>query len=310
MLYKPIRAKCKNRNVRARKHPNGEPETWLADTYLEPYGLVGLTFDFFVNWNAGSIPNQLWIKRNVVGSFTPWPMHHAGGVPNAIYQCDGEEKVRQLCRFANRHNFTCHYLLFKESRYWGVRSEPIVEVRFDDDGTVVRILNVDLSNLIDRIKDLRGGPFSTKKILRYGLTTLDCYLYNDTDAMLPGDADLVLVDSNYVPRVIIEFKKDTIGTPIPSETLSKYYREDPYKYDSFAYLRDHFTDDPSRLPTIVLYYSVKVPLDQQVKLERIEGAAGKLNATYSELLPLPNANDEQSCRDFTASLLEMVNYRT
>ena len=305
-LSKPVLARCDNRSRHARKHPSsGDPEDWLADTYLKPYGLLGLTFDFFVNWDEGSVPNELWIKRIVNDDYTPWPMEHAGAVPNAIYQCDREEKVQQLCRFADRHDFTCHYLLFKESSYFGVRPEPIVEVGYDGNGDVVHIRNVKLPNLIDRIQQLRGGPFYTSKRLIYGRTSLDCYLYNNTAAMLPGDADLVLVDSSFTPRVIIEFKKDTIGTPISSETLSKYYRSDPKKYDSFAYFRDHLTNDRSTLPTIVLYYSVK-PNAHQVKLERIEGAAGRLRATNSELVPLPNANDETSCKKLIEALLGMI----
>ena len=135
---------------------------------------------------------------------------------------------------------------------------------------------------------------------------MECFLSKTPD-IWPGDADLVLVDSNFTPRAIIEFKKDTIGTPISSETLSNYYpSRDPRKYDSFAHFRDHFTDDPSTLPIIILYYSVKEPLDQQVKLERIEGAARRLRATNSELLPLPNANDETSCRDLVGALLGMI----
>ena len=307
MLHKPILARCDDRTRQARTHPNGEPEEWLADTYLEPFGLVGVTFDFFVNWNANSIPKELWIKRIVDEAFTPWPITHGRDIPGAIYQCDGEQKVRQLCRLADRHHFTCHYFLFKESVYWGTRPEPIAEVRFDGNGTVVRILRVKLPNLIDRIKQLRGGPASVgPKGLTYGLTLLECHL-SKTDALWPGDADLVLVDSVFTPRAIVEFKKDTIGTPISSETLSNYYpRPDTRKYNSFAHLRDHFTDDPSTLPIIILYYSVKVPLDQQVKLERIEGAAGRLRSVNSELLPLPDANDEASCRNLVDALLGMI----
>ena len=307
MLHKPILARCDDRTRQARKHPNGEPEEWLADTYLAPHGLGALTFDFFVNWSTGSIPSQLWIKRIVEESLTPWPMEHAGNVPTEIYRCDGEDKVRQLCRFADRHNFTCHYFLFKESRYWGTRPEPIVEVQFDGNGTVVRILRVELSILRDRIRGLREGQASIgSKGLTYGLTSLECFLSKTPD-IWPGDVDLVLVDSNFTPRAVIEFKKDTIGTPISSETLSKYYpKQDPRKYDSFAHFRDHFTDDPSTLPIIILYYSVKKPLDQQVKLERIEGAAGRLRSVNSELLPLPDANNEASCRDLVDTLLRMI----
>ena len=307
MFSKPVLARCNDRNVRARKHPKGEPEDWLADTYLEPHGLVGLTFDFFVNWNEGSIPNELWIKRIVHDSFTPWPITRwRDTIPSEIYRCDGEEKVKQLCRFADRHNFTCHYLLFKESYYWGNYQEPIVEVKFKSNSTVERVRKHNLLNLMNRIKRIRGGPFRTKKTLNYGRTSLDCYLYNHTDAMLPGDADLVLVDANFSPRVIIEFKKDTIGAPISSETLSKYYRMDPYKYNSFAYFRDHFTDDPNTLPTIVLYYSVKALVNQKVKLERIEGAPRQLISTNSELVPFPNASDEESCKKLIEALLRMI----
>ena len=163
---------------------------------------------------------------------------------------------------------------------------------------------------MDRIKQLRGRSFRSSKVLFWGLTSLECYLSNKTSAIWPGDADLVLVDTNFTPIAVIEFKKDTIGTPISSETLSKYYPRDPKKYDSFAHFRDCFTDDLSVLPIIVLYYSVKQSFDQKVKLERIEGKAGNLRATNSELVPLPNARDEESCRTLVESLLRMINYET
>ena len=304
MLSKPVLARCDNRSRQARKHPSsGDPEEWLADSYLSSYGLLGLSFDFFVHWKTGSIPNELWIKRIVNDSVTPWPMKHAGNVPAEIYQCDGEEKVRQLCRFANTHNFTCHYFLFKESLFFN-RTEYSVEVRLNEKGDVVHIKKVKLSDLKDRIREIRGRPFSSKKTLVYGQTTLECYLSNNTSAIWPGDADLVLVDSNFTPRVIIEFKKETQGKPIYNETLSNYYpKDDPLKYDSFAYFRDHFTDDPSTLPIVVLYYSV-MPTTHQVKLELIEGnAPRKLRSAKSKLLPLPNANNEASCKELIEALL-------
>ena len=313
MLHKPILASCDNRNVRARKHPSsGDPEEWLADTYLKHYGLLGLTFDFFVNWrNNGSIPNQLWIKRIVHDAFTPWPIEHAGGVPNAIYQCDGEEKVRQLCRFADSHKFTCHYFLFKESGYWGVRPEPIVEVRFDSDGTVVRILRVKLPDLEDRIRQLREGRASVgPKGVAFALTSLECYL-SKTDKLWPGDADLVLVDANLTPVAIIEFKKHTHRSKIPfaDQKFSNYYpRPDGRKYDSFAYFRDHFTDDPSTLPIVILYYSIETEYDY-VMLELVEGAAKTLTAPTAPVrFPLPNINNAQSCRNLVDSLMKMINY--
>ena len=309
MLNKPILAKCDNRKVLAKSHPfSGEPEDWLADTYLELYSLVGLTFDFFVNWATGSINNQLWIKRVVERTFNLWPITSSHDISNAIYQCDGEEKVRNLCRFAERYGMTCHYFLFKESDDLQRPLSPLIEVRFDGSGSVVDLQEmVKLSDLMNNIQRLSGGPVSVgDKRLFWGLTSLECIL-SKTDAAWPGDADLVLVDSNFTPIAIIEFKKHTRYTPIPNQKLSNYYPgPDSRKYDRLALLRDHLTAGAKSLPIIVVYYPTKQSI-RQVKLEYVKGATRSLKATHSALVPLPIASDENSCRDFVVSLLEMIN---
>ena len=307
MLNKPILARCDNRTRRANTHPfSGEPEEWLADTYLERYSLEGFTFDFFVNWSNYSISNQLWIKRVVERTFNPWPITSSGEILNGIYQCDGEEKVKNLCEFAHRYGMSCHYFLFKESPNPRNPPAPIIEARFDGSGSVVDVQEVELSNLMRHIQELAGGPVPIgRKGLILGTTTLECFL-SRTDAAWPGDADLVLVDSSFTPRAIIEFKKDTRGHPIFREGLSNYYpRPDGRKYNRLALFRDYLTDDAGTLPIVVLYYSV-IQSTRQVKLECIDGAAGSLTAAHSELVPHPNVNDEDSCRDFVASLLGIV----
>ena len=307
MLNKPILARCDNRTRRANTHPfSGEPEEWVADTYLERHSLEGFTFDFFVNWSNYSISNQLWIKRVVARTFNPWPITSSDDISNAIYQCDGEEKVRQLCRFANKYSLSCYYFLFKESPNSQRPPAPIIEVKFDGSGSVVDVQEVELSILMSQIRRLAGGPVRVgPKGLFYGLTTLECFL-SKTDAAWPGDADLVLVDSNFTPRAIIEFKKDTRGNPISREGLSNYYpRPDGRKYNRLALFRDYLTEGAGTLPIVVLYYSV-IQSTRQVKLECIDGAARRLKATHSELVPHPNVNDEGSCRDFVASLLGIV----
>ena len=306
MLNIPILAKCDNRTVRARSHPfSGEPEDWLADTYLERYGLVGFTFDFFVNWATRSISAQLWIKRVVEESFNPWPIL-SRDISNAIYQCDGEERVRQFCGFAARYGMSCHYFLFKESPNSQRPPASIVEVRFDGSGSVEDIQEVELSNLMSRIRQQSGGPVPVgRKGLFYGLTTLECFL-SKTDAAWPGDADLVLVDSIFTPLAIIEFKKHNLNTPISNQTLSNYYpRPDRRKYDRLALFRNYFDNSASTLPIVVVYYPTK-PFIDQVKLECIEGIAGNLEATHPALIPLPNASNGNSCREFVASLLGMI----
>lgn len=315
MLKKPILAKCNDRDKYARKHPSsGEPEEWLCDSYLEPYGLFGLTFDFFVNWKESTIPNQLWMKRIVEESFMPWPITRwRDTIPSEIYQCDREDKVRQLCRFADKYGMSCRYFLIKDSSDFSNPSAPIIKVSLKADSSVKRVRNIDLTKLENKIKKLRGGPASIgSKGLTYALSSLECHL-SKTDTIWPGDADLVLVDSSLTPHAIIEFKKHTSGSNIAyaNQKLSNYYpRKDSRKYDSFAHLRDRFINGIETLPIIVVYYSIEIDYDY-VMLELIEGAAGNLRAvTDLVAIPLPNASDEQSCRKFVASLLGMINYKT
>ena len=308
MLRKPIWAFCNNREKLAESHLySGEPEEWLADTYLKPHNLVGLTFDFFLNWRTRSITNRLWIKRIVEPSFTLWPVL-SHDISNAIYQCDGEEKVKQLCGFADRYGMSCHYFLFKESRDWKNSPAPIVAVSFGGDGLVTDVREVELSILMHRIQVHAGGPVLVgAKRLTLGSSTLECYLSN-TDAAWPADADLVLVDSNFAPHAIIEFKKHTHRSRFrfADQKLSNYYpRPDGRKYDRLAIFRNYLSGNAPPLPIIVVYFPTPTSIDQ-VKLERVEGADRRLEATKSEFVPLPKVSDEQSCRDFVASLLGMI----
>ena len=308
MLNEPILAYCNNRARLADTHPcSGEPEEWLADTYLEPHCLVGLTFDFFVNWRSRSISNRLWVKRIVEPSFTPWPVL-SHDISSAIYQCDGEEKVKQLCRFAAEHGMSCHYFLFKESPNSQHVPAPIVAVSFDGKGLVTDVREVELSILKSRIQRWSGGPIRVgSKGLTLGLSTLECYL-SKTDAAWPADADLVLVDSNSTPHAIIEFKKHTSRSRIPfaDQEFSNYYpRPDGSKYNRLALLRDFLNDGTADLPIIVVYYSITESVND-VKLERVEGVDRRLRATDYELVPLPNADDEESCKKFIESLVRVI----
>ena len=308
MLHKPTLAYCNNRARPASTHPHsGEPDEWLADTYLEPHGLVGFTFDFFVNWHTRLLSNRLWIKRIVESSFTPWPVL-SHDLSDAIYQCDGEGEVKQLCEFAAKYNLSCHYFLFKESPNSQHPPAPIIAVSFDGDGLVTDVREAELSILMRRIRQLSGGTVRIgEKGLILGLTTLECYL-SKTNAAWPGDADLVLVDSNCTPLAIIEFKKHTPSSSIPfaDQKLSNYYPgQDSRKYDRLALFRDYVSSNTPPLPIIVVYYPVQESIEQ-VQLERVEGADRQLRTTESEFVPLPNIRNEESCRDFVASLLEMI----
>ena len=250
----------------------------------------------------GSISKELWIKRVVDTSFKPWPLTSTLEISNAIYQCDGEEKVRQFCRFANRYKLSCHYFLFIDSRDWQNSPESIIEVKFDKSGSVVDHQEIELPILKKRIRQLAGGPVKIgDKGLPRAFTTLECFL-STTDAAWPGDADLVLVDSNFTPHAIIEFKKHNLETPISGQKLSNYYpSKDKRKYNRLALFRDFLKG----CVIIVIYHPTQLSIDQ-VKLERIKGASGELITADSTLVPLPNAGDEESCQKFIESLVRVI----
>jgi len=267
---------------------------------------MGISFDFFVNWKTRLISNPLWIKRLVQQAYNPWPVTESHIISNALHQCDGQEKIEGLCRFAQKYSLSCHYFLFKESPDFGRNPTPIIEVNLDGSSQVVNVTEIKLATLKERIQHLSGGPVTVgRKGLIYGLTSLECYL-STTSAAWPGDADLVLVDSNFTPVAIIEFKKHNLNTPIADQALANYYpRPDRRKYDRIALLRDHF---PGEAPSIVVvYYSTQASF-HEVKLELVHGKVGDLRGGVSTLVPLPNTTDSQSCNGFVSALLETIGY--
>ena len=121
-------------------------------------------------------------------------------ISDLIYQCDSQEEIKNLCRFAHRSSRSCHYFIFHEVPDYQRPPFYAIEVIFDASGSVVDVQKIRLSDLVDRIQQLRGEPFRSRKVLRYGLTSLECYLSRNTYAAWPGDADLVLVDADFTPN--------------------------------------------------------------------------------------------------------------
>ena len=71
----------------------------------------------------------------------------------------------------------------------------------------------------------------------------------------------------------------------------------------WAIFKDYLSGNGPPLPIIVVYYPTPKSIEQ-VQLERVEGADQELRTTESEFVPLPNVKNQESCRDFVASLLE------
>lgn len=302
MLQKPILAKSTNRNVLAKRHPEvGVADEWFTNQILNEFSYYGLQgIDFFVNWQTGELSNEFWIKRIIPIDFT-LESTFKEYVQNLIYECDGEAEVKLAGIFFKGK---LKYKLFRESNDWKNHHNnptPILDVTIDRNGEVESVIRTSLETLEINIRELSGGPVSlASKGLFYSSSTLEEYL-SHTDALWPGDVDLVIFDNLYRPKAIIEFKKHTKSEPLRDHKFNRYYpRQDRRKYDRLAILKKSIENSFNiKVPLIVLYYPT-VENIEDIILEEIIGEVGHLEATNETRLLLPK-NKEQ-----IASIIEVL----
>ena len=301
MLKKPFLALTTDRSKRAARHPfSGAPEEWFDNAILKQYSLFGISFDFFVKWKYNTISNEFWVKRIVKMGYTPWPITNNEILQQAIYDCDGEEYVKILACFAAKYHVTLKYFLFKESNCWNTDME-IVSVCFDHNGEISLVNHIKVSDLMANIKGLSGGPISMgKKGLIYSTSTLEGYL-SRTDAVWPGDADLIILDKSINPVALIEYKKHTLKTPINDQKLLNYYPyPDKRKYDRLGILRNFLS---SGTQFINLYYPTN-PIHKVIKFEKIMGNIGGLQGGNVAECNVPRNTSEYS--NVVNSLLRFI----
>ncbi|MES5869066.1 hypothetical protein ACIQUE_23530 [Bacillus cereus] len=285
MLYKPFAAECSNRSVLAKKHRiAGDPEDWLTNDLLSRYSIRQISFDFFVNWSNWLVSSEIWVKRLADDKEIDV---NPENLQNLIYECDGEEFVKDLAKFAGDNTLT--YKIFREDTDWNSQlvdptSKPILDVKIDVHGKVVEVKKWGLVSLMQQIRNLSGGPVRVgEKGLRIAFTDLECFL-SRTDAAWPGDVDMMLVNDKNEVLAILEFKKHTLDDAIENHTFDIYYpNKDRRKYNRLALLRDAIEGCP---PIIVIYYPTKEHIDNII-IEKIYGQAGKLYSSDRVYLDLP-----------------------
>jgi hypothetical protein len=283
MLCRPYLALSTDRRISPKTHPtSGSPEDWFSNDVLDHAGLFGVTFDFFVDWQTGRLCPELWVKRIVKQDFQPWPSADCGLLQQLIEACDGAALFR-LAAFAGQRGLNVTYQLFKDTYHWH-DGKTLVSAALDGAGRVGRAEIKPVADLKREIQAHSGGPVRLgRKGLVYSTSTLESYL-SHTDALWPGDADLLLLDDSETPRGLLEFKKHSLETPMSGQQLSNYYpHSDRRKYDRLAILRDFL--DPA-LPFLILYYPTS-PLHRSVVLERVEGLPGNLRSAQRAECPLP-----------------------
>lgn len=250
-FYEPILAKCDDRNSLAKVNPIiGEPHDHI-NAILSEFDLVGVSFDFFINWNTFQLNREIWLKMPFTGDILS---------EESLINLLRESKLLNVAKFARANDLSIFAVIFNDEQQW---SDPntLVTVAYwpanDREKFGLKIHSLPIQKVQNRIKELSGGPVRIgNKGLMYGTSKLECYL-SRTDALWPGDVDLLICDkNNFIPKVLIEYKKHTGSSSISfdRQCLDNYYpNPDKRKYDRLLYLSNQLIKET--IPIFVIYYS-------------------------------------------------------
>jgi hypothetical protein len=274
VLDVPRLAQCQDRSVTPRMHRLlGEPPEWFSAAGLAASNLAVLSFDFFVRWSDMTCGDEIWIKRIAPVQGRRVAEERAIYLDSVSPAAPIDEEL--LVDFSERYDLQAVVQVFRDGVDWIANPDQVVRVELDRGGIrEVRLQSI--GDLMDSIRTLRRGeaPMGAKG-LRYGTSTLECYL-SATDALWPGDIDMVLWRSDSQRAVaLFEWKKHNLSTPLAEQTLSNYYpRPDGRKYDAIAALRERLDN---RLPIFAVYYPT-AEHETEVKVELVRGEPGNLSA--------------------------------
>jgi len=297
MLSCPRLAKCDDRSEVAKTNSRGGPEQWFTRSTLDSFGLAGITFDFFVDWNTDHCADEIWIKR--LSSLDPAGFLAQG--PASLTQALAllGDDLNLVSRFAAAHKLSAFYQVFCEDVDWAKTPGEILQANIAE-GVFSKLELRSLTETMDRIRQLSGGRVRIgPKGLIYGTSTLECYL-SHTDALWPGDVDCVLIEtSSGRVRAILEYKKHNLESRIEDQSLINYYpRPDARKYDRLALLRDRLGGD---VPIFVIYYSTD-PKVGTVKIDYVTGPCFDLRPTAFSLVHRATRDNET----FGKAIIDML----
>lgn len=290
MLTKPYLAKCSDRTSMPKEHPtSGSPEDWFSNSVLQRHGLIGLTFDFFVDWskNPSSLKPVVWVKRSLSSPHTYNRLIE--DLHKNLVMEFGIGFLTRLASFASNYQLLVQFVIYRDDFNWGDETSEILLVNLLNSNNKILFDNriISVRQLKDLIKQNSGGPIRVgSKGLIYGTSRLECFL-SKTDSLYPGDADLVIIDAENKPKAILEFKKHTLQSPILNQALSNYYPyPDGRKYDRLAILQEYLSRSGEHVPLLVLYYPTNGAF-KEGRVELLQGTIGKLSARAAGNFNLP-----------------------
>ena len=309
MLQKTFLARCDNRACLAKTNiRSGSPEDWLSNDLLSGSNTFGVTFDFFIDWAINRISPYVWIKRILLPTYTY--DEFIGKLDSEMEKEFGKDYLCRLGRFATEYDMQVQFIVFHDDLDWSNdRNELlIVSLSFKEGCYSFSPQKYSLSGFKELIKSHSGGPVSIgSKGLIYGTSRLECSL-SKTDSLYPGDADLLLLNEDNKAVCIFEFKKHTLSSPISEQCFTNYYpRPDGRKYKRLALLRDYLASKSnSRILFFVLYYPTQTYIEQQWKLEVIEGNAFSLRATDSFTFELPADKSDNEYKKVIEKISQVI----
>lgn len=302
MLRKPVLALTSDRNRMAQMNDYcGNPEDWFDSQPFRDKNLYATSFDFFVDWEANKVCNEVWIKR-ISDSDT---IHQQGEAEllELIADCDGREKSNRLYLFMVYQHMIEKYMLFRDvpEERWENGEEKVVELNMSRyrNGSVTQLDVNEIQQMICQLRK-RPAPIGNAGLI-YSTSSLESYLSRQP-YFWPGDADTVLFDENNEVVAIIEFKKHTANSRIPfaEQKITNYLNRDVLKYKSLALLRDKFQTD-----LYVLYYPIPQDIDYVI-VEKLDGTVDELYASQRYELVLPDYRRNDGIRAFANSFITNV----
>jgi hypothetical protein len=305
-FIEPTLALCSNRSVLAKENPVlPGPNLCISNSLLSEQDLCGISFDYFIDWSTNKLDRDLWLKCPA-----------AGIGPSDLLNLKDEDiadvlrehiKFRDLVRFSEQNSCGATAVIFDDSQDWSQDSSTLIIAHWPKDPVSSRGLDVTrphISRIKEIIRSKSGGPISIgDKGLIYGTSRLECYL-SRTDALWPGDADLLLCDRlSMKPIALIEYKKHTESSKktFQEQCISNYYPyPDGRKYDRLALLAEQIAHD-SPIKIFTLYYST-IASELDVKLEEIVGMHGKLKAGSQYTFGISPADPKNGYRNVIAEI--------
>ncbi|MBB6240009.1 hypothetical protein HDC90_004671 [Pedobacter sp. AK013] len=293
MLKNPELALCSNRNVLPKRNErSGSPEDWFSNDLLLKKGLIGVNFDFFVDWsgNPNVLTPVIWIKQVLSDGkvYADFLANIKGNIINRF----GEEFVRKLFQFSLNSALQLSFIILEDKQDWNnSESKVCLTSVLEDFNFNTELLTIGAFKSV--IQTYSGGAVRIgNKGLIYGTTNLECAL-SKTDSAYPGDLDMLLLDENGIPVAIFEFKKHTLSADVSRQTLSNYYpNPDGRKYDRLAIFKEYILAKLGHdIPIILLFYPTN-PLAEYGRAEVLTGSPGGLKAKAGGKFRLPQDNSE------------------